>query len=166
MGRSGCRQDCPWPCFSLVSKQKRVTLRDANISFFRSIGMRKEKHLVHAYIGECLVPSKSETCLNQSPAVSLIMSLLIWFVPSFIGNAVFATIIGLCLGPIFPIRCDYLPVQSAITDGLRLVCRWQRNFCRKKCISQAWLPLEVWLAPALHSFPSLLEVSNAILLPA
>jgi len=49
------------------------------------IGIRKEKHLVHVYI-----------------ALSVVMSLIIWFVPSFIGDSVCAAMIGLFLGPIFP----------------------------------------------------------------
>ncbi|KAG8969874.1 hypothetical protein FRC03_000120 [Tulasnella sp. 419] len=49
------------------------------------IGLRKEKHLVHVYI-----------------AISLVMTVIIWFVPSFIGNAICAAFIGFLLGPIFP----------------------------------------------------------------
>lgn len=49
------------------------------------IGIRREKHLVHLYI-----------------VLSLVMTFIIWFVPSFIGNAVCAAMIGLFLGPIFP----------------------------------------------------------------
>jgi len=49
------------------------------------IGLRREKHLVHLYI-----------------FLSLAMTLVIWFVPSFLGDAVCASFIGLFLGPIFP----------------------------------------------------------------
>ncbi|KAG8895364.1 hypothetical protein FRB99_000624 [Tulasnella sp. 403] len=49
------------------------------------IGIRREKHLVHVYI-----------------VLSLVMTFIIWFVPSFVGNAFCAAMIGLFLGPIFP----------------------------------------------------------------
>lgn len=49
------------------------------------IGIRREKHLVHVYI-----------------VLSLVMTFIIWFVPSFFGNALCAAMIGLFLGPIFP----------------------------------------------------------------
>ncbi|KIO34527.1 hypothetical protein M407DRAFT_64029 [Tulasnella calospora MUT 4182] len=49
------------------------------------LGIRREKHLVHVYI-----------------VAALVMTFIIWFVPSFIGNAFCAAMTGLFLGPIFP----------------------------------------------------------------
>ncbi|KAG9006952.1 hypothetical protein FRB90_009594 [Tulasnella sp. 427] len=49
------------------------------------LGLRREKHLVHVYI-----------------VLSLVMTLIIWFVPSFVGNAICTAFMGLFLGPIFP----------------------------------------------------------------
>jgi len=37
--------------------------------------------------------------------VALVMELLVWFVPSFVGNAVCVAIVGFVLGPLFPISC-------------------------------------------------------------
>ncbi|KAG9043970.1 hypothetical protein FS837_008946 [Tulasnella sp. UAMH 9824] len=49
------------------------------------IGIQRERHLVHLYI-----------------VIALVMTFIIWFVPSFIGNASCAAFTGLFLGPIFP----------------------------------------------------------------
>ncbi|KAG8974173.1 hypothetical protein FRC05_007749 [Tulasnella sp. 425] len=68
------------------------------------IGIRREKHLVHVYIGQPSLgpPSEDTKLIPSSIVLSLVMTFIIWFVPSFFGNALCAAMIGLFLGPIFP----------------------------------------------------------------
>ncbi|KAG8686048.1 hypothetical protein FRC09_014382, partial [Ceratobasidium sp. 395] len=67
-----------------------------------SIGIKREKHLVHVYIG-----------------VALLMTVLVWKVPSFVGNAFCTAIIGFVLGPIFPtslsLATKLLPAEIHMT---------------------------------------------------
>ncbi|KAG8776883.1 hypothetical protein FRC12_000640 [Ceratobasidium sp. 428] len=66
------------------------------------IGIKREKHLVHVYIG-----------------VALLMTVLVWKVPSFVGNAFCTAIIGFVLGPIFPtslsLATKLLPTEIHMT---------------------------------------------------
>ncbi|CEL51696.1 Bypass of stop codon protein 6 OS=Saccharomyces cerevisiae (strain ATCC 204508 / S288c) GN=BSC6 PE=1 SV=1 [Rhizoctonia solani AG-1 IB] len=66
------------------------------------IGLKREKHLVHIYIG-----------------VALLMTVLVWKVPSFVGNAFCTAIVGFVLGPIFPtslsLATKLLPTEIHMT---------------------------------------------------
>ncbi|CAE6516666.1 unnamed protein product [Rhizoctonia solani] len=66
------------------------------------IGLKREKHLVHIYIG-----------------VALLMTVLVWKVPSFVGNAFCTAIVGFVLGPIFPtslsLATKLLPAEIHMT---------------------------------------------------
>ncbi|CAE6527443.1 unnamed protein product [Rhizoctonia solani] len=66
------------------------------------IGLKREKHLVHIYIG-----------------VALLMTILVWKVPSFVGNAFCTAIVGFVLGPIFPtslsLATKLLPTEIHMT---------------------------------------------------
>ncbi|KAG9128496.1 hypothetical protein FRC07_009720 [Ceratobasidium sp. 392] len=66
------------------------------------IGIKREKHLVHVYIG-----------------VALVMTVLVWKVPSFVGNAFCTAIVGFVLGPIFPtslsLATKLLPTEIHMT---------------------------------------------------
>ncbi|KAG9075068.1 hypothetical protein FS749_013306, partial [Ceratobasidium sp. UAMH 11750] len=66
------------------------------------IGIKREKHLVHVYIG-----------------VALLMTVLVWKVPSFVGNAFCTAIVGFVLGPIFPtslsLATKLLPTEIHMT---------------------------------------------------
>lgn len=65
--------------------------------------MRREKHLVHVYIG-LSNNAHLKAILTRDLALSVVMTLIIWLVPSFVGDAFAAALIGLFLGPIFPTR--------------------------------------------------------------
>ncbi|CAE6413737.1 unnamed protein product [Rhizoctonia solani] len=66
------------------------------------IGLKREKHLVHIYIG-----------------IALLMTILVWKVPSFVGNAFCTAIVGFVLGPIFPtslsLATKLLPTEIHMT---------------------------------------------------
>ncbi|KAH7340996.1 major facilitator superfamily domain-containing protein [Rhizoctonia solani] len=66
------------------------------------IGLKREKHLVHIYIG-----------------IALVMTVLVWKVPSFVGNAFCTAIVGFVLGPIFPtslsLATKLLPTEIHMT---------------------------------------------------
>ncbi|KAF8610804.1 MFS general substrate transporter [Ceratobasidium sp. AG-I] len=66
------------------------------------IGIKREKHLVHVYIG-----------------IALVMTVLVWKVPSFVGNAFCTAVIGFVLGPIFPtslsLATKLLPTEIHMT---------------------------------------------------
>ncbi|CAE7232259.1 unnamed protein product [Rhizoctonia solani] len=66
------------------------------------IGLKREKHLVHIYIG-----------------IALLMTVLVWKVPSFVGNAFCTAIVGFVLGPIFPtslsLATKLLPTEIHMT---------------------------------------------------
>ncbi|CAE6422347.1 unnamed protein product [Rhizoctonia solani] len=66
------------------------------------IGLKREKHLVHIYIG-----------------IALLMTVLVWKVPLFVGNALCTAIVGFVLGPIFPtslsLATKLLPAEIHMT---------------------------------------------------
>lgn len=66
------------------------------------IGIKREKHLVHVYIG-----------------IAVLMTVLVWKVPSFVGNAFCTAVIGFVLGPIFPtslsLATKLLPTEIHMT---------------------------------------------------
>ncbi|QRV86355.1 major facilitator superfamily transporter [Ceratobasidium sp. AG-Ba] len=85
------------------------------------IGIRREKHLVHFYIGTdvnicgALLPPTEIDGLG----IALLMTVLVWKVPSFVGNAFCTAIIGFVLGPIFPtslsLATKLLPAEIHMT---------------------------------------------------
>ncbi|KAF8608291.1 MFS general substrate transporter [Ceratobasidium sp. AG-I] len=66
------------------------------------IGIKRQKHLVHIYL-----------------VIALTMTILVWKIPSFLGNAFCTALVGFVLGPIYPISLTLatklLPVEIHMT---------------------------------------------------
>ncbi|TFL03445.1 MFS general substrate transporter [Pterulicium gracile] len=57
--------------------------------------------------------------------VAICLQLVVWFVPSLIGNALAVSFIGFCFGPLYPIAvsyASYLIPQHMLAPTLALVC--------------------------------------------
>jgi hypothetical protein len=64
-----------------------------------SIGIKREKHLVHVYIGVYYPVYKVNTLAEIGfVVVALVMTVLVWKVPSFVGNAFCTAVVGFVLG--------------------------------------------------------------------
>lgn len=67
------------------------------------------------------------TCIQHSrnSCHTTSLQLVVWFVPSLIGNALAVSFIGFCFGPLYPIAvsyASYLIPQHMLAPTLALVC--------------------------------------------